>query len=336
MNKPRILIIGGGPAGSIAAIACRRRGFEVTIVEALPFPRSRPGESLPPAIEPLLRSIDIHDILETANYRRFRGVHVSWGKNNTFAPLGSDHRGEWRGYQAIRSDFDERLLQKAVESGARLLQPCKAKKLLRRQETLIGVSTSVGDVFCDTLLDASGGTQWLARSLPLKIETYSPRLIAQYSYHATESLPTEAAPKLFTNADRWIWQAPVSNKQYARVSLRFDGQPERRSSSPHRKAADVTWRCLENPADPGYFCLGDAACVLDPLSSHGVLRAIMSALFCVDLIAKPSPSQPPHTVYSDWIRNWFMHDRIHLEKSYRELPSPPFWIREAKSSALEK
>src|SRR6266850_8426853 len=34
MNKPRILVVGAGPVGVVAALACARNGFTVTLLEA--------------------------------------------------------------------------------------------------------------------------------------------------------------------------------------------------------------------------------------------------------------------------------------------------------------
>jgi len=39
-TSTQILIVGGGPAGSYAAAALAREGFEVTLLEAAKFPRS--------------------------------------------------------------------------------------------------------------------------------------------------------------------------------------------------------------------------------------------------------------------------------------------------------
>ncbi|MBA4535538.1 hypothetical protein H1196_23700 [Brevibacillus halotolerans] len=51
--------------------------------------------------------------------------------------------------------------------------------------------------------------------------------------------------------------------------------------------ADMTWRVITQLGGPGgYFLIGDAATVLDPASSHGVLKAVMSGMMAGNLIAQ--------------------------------------------------
>src|SRR2546430_1169533 len=51
------------------------------------------------------------------------------------------------------------------------------------------------------------------------------------------------------------------------------------------RGADVTWRHVRAAAGPGYFLTGDAAAVLDPAASHGVLRALMTGIAAGHAIA---------------------------------------------------
>jgi len=44
------------------------------------------------------------------------------------------------------------------------------------------------------------------------------------------------------------------------------------------RGIDVTWTRVQPAARPGYLLAGDAAFVLDPASSHGLLKAIMSGM----------------------------------------------------------
>jgi len=85
------------------------------------------------------------------------------------------------------------------------------------------------------------------------------------------------------------------------------------------------------PAGPGYVAAGDAALVLDPASSHGVLRALLTgrhaALTIVAALAEPR-REPGHlAAYARTIADWFVHDVDALRALYARLPSPPTWVR---------
>src|ERR1700745_1665220 len=45
-----------------------------------------------------------------------------------------------------------------------------------------------------------------------------------------------------------------------------------------RRGIDVSSTIINPTAGPGYFLAGDAASIVDPLSSHGVLKALISGM----------------------------------------------------------
>jgi flavin-dependent dehydrogenase len=85
--------------------------------------------------------------------------------------------------------------------------------------------------------------------------------------------------------------------------------------------ADVTWRIVDEPAGLGYFIVGDAAAVVDPSSSHGVLRALMSGMMASHTILRivhdRIPSPYAVNGYNDWISKWFFYDVDRLKELYR-------------------
>ena len=64
MNRWDALVIGGGPAGSSAALGLARRGWTVTVVEKARFPRRKVcGEHVSAATWPVLRELGVADAL---------------------------------------------------------------------------------------------------------------------------------------------------------------------------------------------------------------------------------------------------------------------------------
>jgi flavin-dependent dehydrogenase len=72
-----------------------------------------------------------------------------------------------------------------------------------------------------------------------------------------------------------------------------------------------------------WFIVGDAAAILDPTSSHGVLKALLSGITAGHLIAAvlagTVPAAEAATVYHEWLAGWFAKDAAKLSGFYREL-----------------
>ncbi|MEM8496243.1 MAG: FAD-dependent oxidoreductase, partial [Planctomycetota bacterium] len=78
MSTPRVdvLIIGGGPAGSCAAIDLARRGYEVAILEKAQHPRFHVGESLLPNLHPLFDDLGLTETLDRVPKIIKRGAEI--------------------------------------------------------------------------------------------------------------------------------------------------------------------------------------------------------------------------------------------------------------------
>ena len=81
--------------------------------------------------------------------------------------------------------------------------------------------------------------------------------------------------------------------------------------------------------------LGDAAAVIDPASSHGILRAMMSGIKAGDTIASIYHGFPEIEAarnYNTWLTDWFNDDVRGLQALYRKHPNLPSWgVRTATS-----
>lgn len=339
MSRLDVAIVGSGPAGSAAAIWCATSGLRVTVIECEQFPRERPGETLHPGIEPLLSQLGVADRVLSAGFLRHEGNWVEWEGDRRFVPFGADDAGPWRGFQAWRADFDAILLNRAIELGVEVRQPCRALRPIVSENRIVGVVTSDGTTLSSFVIDATGRQHWLARQLKLKIKNCSPRLIAHFGY--MEGCPIrDDAPEIVADKRGWTWTARVRPQLYQWTRLAFDNQPMDKDWIPEewsglkprgrRCSADVTWRVVAQAAGLGYFMVGDAAAVLDPASSHGVLKAIMSGMMAGHLITQiVNQGQIESRAiqgYCQWVDNWFQHDLSRLRELYAILPNPPDWI----------
>ena len=110
-----VVVVGGGPAGGAAAIACAARGLRVVLLQRDAAELDRPGETLHPGVEPLLAQLGVADRLAEVTGARPAGIWIEWGGPRRFEPYGEDADGPWRGFQVSRAAFDTLLLERARE-----------------------------------------------------------------------------------------------------------------------------------------------------------------------------------------------------------------------------
>lgn len=346
-DNKRILIIGGGPAGTSAAIWAAKRGFSVTIIESQKFPRNKPGETLHPGVEPLFEQLGVNKDVQAAKFMRHRGIWIRWTNNRKdsrdsddrrLLTFGKDEKGLWLGYQAWRAILDNILLRRAKMCGVSVLQPCQALDvILDDDRKVIGLETSCGNIMADFVIDATGGIHWLARRLKLVVGKHSPPLFAYYGYAKGECAPPCEEPAITITPNGWTWTAKIQKHLYQWTRLYFNRDKKNiKSLLPYgwlpeefkgltpiqpMRGSDVTWRLVVKAAGSGYFLVGDAAAVIDPSSSHGVLRALMSGMMAshsiVRIIHDRIPSDSAINGYNYWISKWFFYDVAKLKELHR-------------------
>ena len=120
----------------------------------------------------------------------------------------------------------------------------------------------------------------------------------------------------------WEWRAPLGDGRSARVCLEVG---DASTSSPPRAGIDLSWRHYAASAGPGYILLGDAAATLDPASSHGVLRGLMSGMLCAHLIHRQAHAGLSTAAliakYRHWMSEQFRYDVRELRAHYCCHPS---------------
>ena len=333
-----IAVVGAGPAGLAVAISAALRGCRVTLLERDHFPRHRPGESQHPGVAGLLKELGIEDLSPFSPVRH-SGIWVTWPSIPKFVPFGGDSSGPWHGYQINRSTLDQGLLAHAKRLGVRILQPCGRAKVFTENDRVAGVRYEHGDVRARFTIDASGNRHWLQKELGLRLLKLSPRLVACYGYVNTANSEQYANPSITSEGLTWTWIAQVDTGlcHWTRLNLKSEFSREipldLRTSSTYCSrplGADVTWRTVQPAAGPGFFLVGDAAAVLDPLASHGVLRALMSGIMVGHLVAYTVQGQKSeeHTsaFYTSWLGEWLVKDIAAMSRFYRQLQPIPEWL----------
>ncbi|MEO8084182.1 MAG: NAD(P)/FAD-dependent oxidoreductase, partial [Ardenticatenales bacterium] len=114
-----VIVIGGGPAGSVAAGFLAQAGLRVTVFERERFPRYHIGESLLSATMPILDALGVMPAIEQAGFITKPGGTFVWGSHAepwSFF-FRDDPGGRPHAYQVIRAQFDHLLLKHAAGLG---------------------------------------------------------------------------------------------------------------------------------------------------------------------------------------------------------------------------
>ncbi len=140
------LIIGGGPAGSTAAILLAQAGWSVAVVEKSAFPRRKVcGAFLSATNAALLDQLGIGDAFRAAAGPDVRRVALFAGEATIEAPMPRPPCGTGWGRALGRETLDHLLLRRAADVGAILHQPATAIRLVRCPEGHIcDLSTEAG------------------------------------------------------------------------------------------------------------------------------------------------------------------------------------------------
>jgi 2-polyprenyl-6-methoxyphenol hydroxylase-like FAD-dependent oxidoreductase len=129
-SRPRdcdVFVIGGGPAGSTAAILLAERGHRVVLADKDAHPRFHIGESLLPANVPLLDRLGVRAEIDAVGMQKWGAEFVSTlhGKCMTFQFADALDKSMPYSYQVRRSEFDEILFRRAARAGAETIENCR-------------------------------------------------------------------------------------------------------------------------------------------------------------------------------------------------------------------
>lgn len=329
-----VLIVGGGPAGSAAAIACAQSGLRVVLVERDVSSRDKPGEGLHPGVEPLLGELGAASALSVATRARFAGVWVGWGEAPRFEAFGEDEQGPWLGFQVRRSGLDASLRERAAALGVDVRVGASVLDPLVESGGVCGARLDDGtELRAALLIDASGPARWLVRKLDLPQRECSPRQVVRYGYVRGRCAARDEAPALVADGEGWSWTARVDTDLYQWARIGFDGARDRDEDevpaefdglerAGAARGADATWR-VSPAAGPGWILAGDAAANLDPTSSKGVIKALLSGTMAgrtaAAILRRGADAEKGAAAYRRWIVEGFEAEVAALAPMYARL-----------------
>jgi len=321
-ERCEVLIIGAGPAGSVAAALLRRQGRQVVLIEREQFPRFSIGESLLPQSMTYLEQAGMLPAVVDAGFQYKNGAAFVCGERNTEFDFSDQFSQGWSStYQVQRARFDHILANQAERQGAEIR--------FRHQVTGIDLSGSSPRVTLKDVegseyaleagfvLDASGFGRVLPRLLQLEIPSNFPVRGAIFT-HVEDGIPSDGFDRNkiritvhSEHCDVWYWLIPFSDGRCsigvvaeAAFLEKYQGSETERlralvnaDASLRQLLVNARW---DTPArqivgysanvkslwGPGYALLGNAGEFLDPVFSSGVTIALKSASMAAALLER--------------------------------------------------
>jgi flavin-dependent dehydrogenase len=325
-----VAIIGGGPAGSMAAIYLFRAGFDVCLIEKKKFPRDvLCGEFLSEEVTAILKELKLFEEFLALNpmlISRFKSVNESGTAIHSNLSFPA--------YALKRSIFDSFLLNEAINSGVKVYQPAEADfirkendkflvgiiKQNNKEDILVGAKNVIAaygkqnsfdkKLKRDYITSSSGmnGIKFHIQNSSIKnnpadeISIYSAEDIYCGMNTISESETTLCALEKRTNSEssprKRILKLLESNKNFG--DLFISGFENTLNDLPIYGTGNIYFGRREIVKD-NIFMIGDAAGVIAPLSGDGIGMAFQSAKLISYLL-------------SDFKKGKYSRDR--LEKTY--------------------
>lgn len=163
---PSAIVIGGGPAGSVAAMLLCRAGWAVTLVEQHRFPRDKVcGECLSALGADVLRRLGIFDaLLARGAVRLSRTMLHAQAGPSVDVPLPMPMWG------ISRAVLDDLLLNAAAAMGCRVLQPARCERVAPGARPVVRIrelsSNSIHSLETDHVIVADGKSALIGGGAP--------------------------------------------------------------------------------------------------------------------------------------------------------------------------
>lgn len=313
-EKVEVLVIGAGPAGSLAASLLHRAGIDVLVLEKQQFPRFSIGESLLPQLMVFLENAGLTGVVNSAGYQFKDGAAFrKCGQYTAFDFAEKFSEGPASTFQVKRADFDKRLADAVNAQGVDIryrqevldmtMTPDCAELAVRDDE---GENYTVEAGF---VLDASGYGRVLPRLLDLEYPSGFP-LRSSCFCHIRDNIsePDYDRNKILIsvhpeNHGVWYWLIPFSD---GTSSLGVVAAPDFFETTGGRTNEEIMEHCVQSEPDLArllncaefitpvqkiqgfaanvrtlhgerFALLGNAGEFLDPVFSSGVTIAFKSA-----------------------------------------------------------
>jgi len=317
-----VLVIGGGPGGSSAAILLAQKGYRVVLLEKARHPRFHIGESLLPANLPIMERLGVARQIHAIGMEKWGAEFVSPadGRRQEFRFEQGWDKSLPLAYQVRRSAFDEILIRRAAQLGVQVIEGCRVREV---DFAPCGSAHSVSvqaehenahrqSWKARYLIDASGRDTFLGNRLHTKRRDKKHSSAALYAHFA--GVPRECGKRagnvtIFWFDHGWFWLIPLADGATSigavvwpyylrsrRTSVRefflatialCPPLAERLSAATLVTEVEATGNysyACDHSHGANYFLVGDAFSFIDPVFSSGVMLAMNTGVAAAETI----------------------------------------------------
>lgn len=346
-NKVDVVVIGAGPAGTVAAAKLLKEGKTVLILEKIQFPRFVIGESLLPQCMNYLDELNLLDCIEEQKFQVKTGVcfyHEDEVCDFLFNKQFSD--GWHYTWQVKRANFDHALALEVEKRGAIVHYQAEVTNVVTsstvQHVTFSHPELGTQEVECRFVLDASGYGRVLPRMFDIEMPVPTPPRGAIFAHVQDVNRSEKAGRNIFVHSfnenTAWIWSIPFSDGTtsvgivgnadfieechkndsalFNQLLGEFPGLNGRYADVPKLFEPKVILNyavSVKQLFGEGYALCGNSTEFLDPIFSSGVTFAISSGFKSADLVVKQLNGE---TV--DWMNDYevVMKKGIDVFRSY--------------------
>jgi menaquinone-9 beta-reductase len=332
-----VIIAGGGPAGSSAAINLALRGARVLLVEQKKFPRAKLcGEFISPECADLFARLGVADQMFAARPATL-GETVFYSRTGKSASVPSSWFGSAYGALGLsRAEMDERLLRRASDAGVDVLENAHATNVLFENENVRGITIKHNgseESFRSTItIDATGRTRALARHINSKPNTKRdrrPSMIAfkahlentrvaagaceiyfyRGGYGGLSSIENGLSNLCFIASANDVRASDAEADRVVREIVRQNARANEtlataRVASPWLAVALEGFGRHEVAPVKGLLAIGDAASFIDPFTGSGMLMALQSGELAAGATANYLNPRPESQTLEDLVMNY--------------------------------